>query len=277
MTSIGLVNGNNQLNIDAAQTGSITTADLTSGDWKAIVPVENGVLTLNSSIDSDEAYVANVDTDNPSAAEKFGTLKKSDGAFTLTQTNDDSKLAGIILDEVKATLPTTCANTSITAQGATFSVTARRPFTIDATTSALEMQNVRAINLTAGTIQATNGIPITAGDYTITTTSGTMTVGIDDKGVFVGGLDTGETFSVDGKNYRKAAGGLLDTDNQELAAGVTDTYYIGDEFKRIIAPDGSTLDLSNETANAEVYDSIENPTTHMASLTVDGNIFELRN
>ena len=279
MTSVGLTNGT-KLNYNALKNSGITTAefDLTDDAWKNIVSTDNGVLTINNAVGSN-VFVADVDTENPSSAFKYGTITKSsdDGIYTLTQADgNDTALEGIILNGVKVTFPTTCTNTNITAKSATFKVTASEPFTIDAASTTLSMSDeVTAVELTSGTLQATNGIPITASGNVITTTSGTMTVGIDDTGVFVGGLNEDETFTVGNTSYKKTAAGLLDVTNQKLRAAVTDTYYIGTSFDRIIEAPNGALDLSNEKQSAEVYDSISNPTTHMATLTVADNILTL--
>ncbi len=280
MTSVGLTNGT-KLNYNALKNNGITTAefDLTDDAWKNIVPTESGVLTITNAVGSN-VFVADVDTENPSSAVKYGTITKSsdDGIYTLTQADgNDTALEGIILTGVKVTFPTTCTNTNITAKDATFKVTASEPFTIDAASTTLSMsEEVTAVELVKGTLQATNGIPITANGNVITTTSGTMTVGIDDTGVFVGNLNENETFTVGSTSYKKTAAGLLDVTNQKLQASVTDTYYLGSNFDRIIQAPNGALDLSNEKQSAEVYDSISNPTTHMASLTVDDNGLTLK-
>ena len=269
MTSVGLSNGA-QLNCDAAG-GTITTADLTAGDWKEVISAPSGILTIDDSTPAD-AFVANIGT--PTAAVKYGTISLADEVYTLTQATTDTALNGIILDNVTVQLPTTCAGTSITAGDATFSVTARSAFTIDSTTHA--MTNVTAVTLTEGTFNATNGIPVTIGENVITTTSGTMTVGIDDAGIFVGDLNTGEEFTVDGTTYKMTGVGLLDTTNNRLRPSTTPIYYLGETFQRIIAADGSSLNLTDETTDALVFDSVTAPTTHMATLTFTGDALDLK-
>ncbi|MBR0062309.1 MAG: hypothetical protein IJP68_12610, partial [Selenomonadaceae bacterium] len=97
------------------------------------------------------------------------------------------------------------------------------------------------------------------GDMTVTNTSGTVTVGA---------LETGDTFTVDGVAYKMTDAGLLDTTNQQICAADTTSYTIGDTFTRIIAVDNANLSLSSETKDALVYDSISDPTTKFATLTV---------
>ena len=273
MTAIGLVNGNSQLNV--MDSGKITTANLSGDDWKAIVAAPSGVLTIDSLI-ADDAFVVD-DTSNPTI--KYGEITNSKNVYTLSQEDSDPYFNGININGVKAVLPITATEISIAiTNGPTFEVLgATDPFTIDATTSKVGISDeVTAIELTAGTLQeAPENLSITASGNTIKMTSGTMSVGIDaEKGVFIGSLNDYETFTLNGTNYIMTGVGLLDTVNNKLSAIENNTYYLDtDTFKRIIAASGSTLNLTNETTNGEagVYDSITNPTTHMADLKIQSS------
>ena len=263
-TSLGLLSSDNKLNEDVSS--SVAVADLSGSSWQDITQATNGALTLTP--DTLTSLIVDI-TDNKAQCKRYGTLTKSGGIYTLEQAETDSQLTSLTLDGVKTILPTTCANTAITANNATFTVTADDAFTIDATADIPTLSNVTGITLNNGTIQALNNISITVGDNIITTTSGTMTVGVDSTGVFVGNLNADETFTVNDTEYKMTSSGLLDVTNQKIRASVTDTYYLGTDFSRIIESNG-TLDLSNETESAEVYDSISNPAVHMATLTVNG-------
>ena len=82
-------------------------------------------------------------------------------------------------------------------------------------------------------------------------------------------MNADETFTVGETGYKMTSAGLLDTTNKRLATDVTEKYYLGNAtFAPIIAADGSTLHLENQTTSAAVYDDLSNPTTHMATLEV---------
>ena len=268
-TAIGLTDGTT-LNPDV--TTSATVDDLTSG--KTILQATDGALTIDTTAGAD-LIVADLDTSNPSGAVNYGKLTKGDDGYTFTQS---TALSSITVDGVKVTLPSDCAGVSITAKGATFSVTASDAFTIDATSTTLGISDVSAITLTSGTIPATADIPITANGNVITQTEGDgLTVTVDGSSVTVGSLNTGDKFTVGTTTYEMTEAGLLDTTNQELLADVTTSYTLGTDFTPIIAveSDGKTLDLSNRTTAAHVYDSLTNPKTKMAELTVNGGVLTL--
>ena len=269
MTNVGLADSNKKLNYAMLSNGSITTASLSGGSWKDILEAPDGVLTINDSVSATDAYVAYVDTTNPGTAVKYGTLTQAGGTYTLTQNDDnDTVLSSINISGVKAVLPLRCTDTSIVTDNAQIKVSADAPFTIDDTGETLAISNVTAISLESGELQAVSGVPITANGNVITT-SDTMTVGIDSTGVYVGDLNADETFTVGETGYKMTSAGLLDTTNKRLATDVTEKYYLGNAtFAPIIAADGSTLHLENQTTSAAVYDDLSNPTTHMATLEV---------
>ncbi|MBR0289866.1 MAG: hypothetical protein IJQ82_12895, partial [Selenomonadaceae bacterium] len=280
MTAIGLVNDNSQLNV--MEGSSITTAELIDGDWKSIVAAPSGALTIDSKV-SDNAFVVD-NTSNPTV--KYGEITNSKGTYTLTQESSDPEFKSITVDGVKVVLPTTCKDISITiANGPTFKVTeASKAFTIDATSSPVGISSdVTAVELEEGELQTAEGLSVTASNNTIEATSGIITVGIDtEKGVYVGALNEYDEFTVNGTSYIMTGLGLLKINtggNNEIASSVEDTYYLTDKFARIIAADGSTLDITNETTNGDVgvYDSKSNPTIHMADLKIqsDGKILTL--
>ena len=269
MTNVGLADSNKKLNYAMLSNGSITTASLSGGSWKDILEAPDGVLTINDSVSATDAYVAYVDTTNPGTAVKYGTLTQAGGTYTLTQNDDnDTVLSSINISGVKAVLPLRCTDTSIVTDNAQIKVSADAPFTIDDTGETLAISNVTAISLESGELQAVSGVPITANGNVITT-SDTITVGIDSTGVYVGDLNADETFTVGETGYKMTSAGLLDTTNKRLATDVTEKYYLGNAtFTAIIAADGSTLHLENQTTSAAVYDDLSNPTTHMATLEV---------
>ena len=266
MTAVGLVDVDNQLNCNAQS--SITTADLSGADWQAIVAAPDGDLVLKGAV---AGYVADIDLDNPADAKKYGTLTVENGAYTLTQ-DDDTVLESVDISGVKVTLPAESAK-AIKAAGATFAITAQEPYTLDATGDTLKLENVDSVELTDGEITVAQEVPINADGKTITTTNGTLTVGVDDSGAYVGALNSGDKFTVDDKAYRMTAAGLLNVTDGTLEADITETYYIDgtNDFRAIIAveSDGVTLNLTNQTTAAEVYDSADNPSVHMATFSAD--------
>ena len=266
MTAVGLVDVDNQLNCKAQS--SITTADLSGADWKAIIAAPDGDLVLNGAV---AGYVADIDLDNPADAKKYGTLTVENGAYTLTQDND-TVLESVDISGVKVTLPAESAKAIKTA-GATFAITAQEPYTLDATGDTLKLENVASVELTDGEITVAQEVPINADGKTITPTNGTLTVGVDDNGAYVGALNSGDEFTVDDKAYRMTAAGLLNVTDGTLDANITETYYPDgtNDFRAIIAveSDGVTLNLTNQTTAAEVYDSADNPSVHMATFSSD--------
>ncbi|MBR2773709.1 MAG: hypothetical protein IKD73_01835, partial [Selenomonadaceae bacterium] len=231
MSSAGLVTSN-KINPNAATTNSITTAELVGDDWKTIWQATDGALNITSAVPA-EAYVVDYNASNPSGAVNYGKLTKGDDGYTFTQS---TALSSITVDGVKVTLPSDCAGVSITAKGATFSVTASDAFTIDATSTTLGISDVTAVTLTSGTIPATTDIPITANGNVITQTEGDgLTVTVDGDDVTVGSLNTGDKFTVGTTTYEMTEAGLLDTTNQELLSDVTTSYTLGTDFTPIIA------------------------------------------
>ena len=281
MTNIGLADSNNKLNYAMLSNGSITTASLSGSAWKDILYAPDGVLTINESVSASDGYVAYVDTTNPGTAVKYGTMTQAGGTYTLTQNDDnDSDLSSINISGVKAVLPLRCTDKSIVTDKAEFKVSADAPFTVDDTGDTLAISNVTAISLESGELQVANDVPITARGNVITTTSGTMTVGIDGRGVYVGDLDADDTFTVGETGYKMTESGLLKfgENSNELATDVAETnlYYLTNtSFTAIIAVVESTLDLSGQNTSAEVYDHLENPAIHMASLVVKGGVWTL--
>ena len=207
VTRIGLQNGNS-INTSVADTLSVTTANLSGADWQTILQAPDGVLTLTNNTAQN---VLLVDTATATKAIKYGTLTKSVDTYILTQTDNDSKLESIDINGTKATFGTKAADINITANNnATFIVTASENFTVDALTTNPIVTNATAVSLSAGTMQATIGIPITANGKTITSTNGDMTVSVEDNKVIVGALNRDDEFTVDGVNYKMTTAGLLD-------------------------------------------------------------------
>ena len=264
MTAVGLVDVANQLNCKAQS--SITTADLSGADWKAIIAAPDGALVLNGAV---AGYVADIDLDKPADAKKYGTLTVENGAYTLTQDND-TVLESVDISGVKVTLPAGSTNAIKTA-GATFAITAQEAYTLDATGDTLTLEKVDSVELTDGEITVAQEVLINADGKTITPTNGTLTVGVDNNGAYVKALNSGDEFTVDDKAYKMTAAGLLNVTDGTLDANITTTYYPDgtNDFKAIIAveADGKTLNLTNQTAAAEVYDSTDNPSIHMATFS----------
>ena len=278
MTKVGLLNGS-LLNTSVAGTNSITTANLSGDDWLTILSVTDGSLPLTSST------VSNVLVVDLTNERKYGTLTKSDDTYTLSQEDGDSQLTSITIDSTKATFGTKTLGVNITTNSnATFNVTATdatNTFTVNAVSTNPIVTNAAAVSLSAGTMQVTIGIPITAnGKTTVTANSGSMTVSVseDKTKVIINGLNPNEEFTVDGVNYKMTTAGLINvTDSANyyivtsgVSADLTSFTIEGDiSSERIIAVDGSNLALAQETSSAWVYDSKTTPTKKLASYTYD--------
>ena len=276
MTPIGLQNGT-KLNTTVATTATVPTTDLdlTGENWLTLLQATDGALILNSNTASN---VIVVDMTSSTQAVRYGTLTKSGDIYTLTQDDSDAKLTSIALNGVRATLGAKASDVDITTNGSTtFSVTATDNFTINAASggnpSVSDVSNVSGIYLSAGTITAPINIPVTANGYAVKATNGDMNISVVDGATQISGLDRDDTFTVDDTTeYKMVDIGLLDVTNQQLRTQVEDTFTIGEEFTRIIAVDGTNLDISNETKDAHVYDSISEPITQLGIFTISKGV-----
>ncbi len=257
-TAIGLSDGTDIL------TGSITsrTTDQLSSGWQTMIEASSGVLSVN------ESTAAGIVVDSLTApAINYGTLSKSGSAYTFTA--GTTALSGITLSNgLNATLTTTAP---VTAGNATF--TAGGTFTVNATTTPT-ITDATSVTLQNGTINAPTSVTVTAGNYAIATSAGDMTITVNGNTVSIGGLNSGDAFTVDGKAYTYSDAGLFS--GSARISNVSDgTLTLPATETAIIAPTNGTLDLSNVTTAVEVYDSATNPTTKLGDVTVSGSAMTL--
>lgn len=254
---------------------SIAAGDLDGENWSTVHNAPNGAVTIPSIL-SDSVVI--VDTNNFNKT--YGTLTNDGGTFVLKLASIDTTLSSITIPEkVKVELPYDLAGKSIAidaTNNATFSINATKNFTIDTTGTYPSISDADSVTLSAGTLYAAVGTPITVNSHEVTATkiSGYLTVGINDTGAFIGELNTGETLTIDGIAYEMTAAGLYDAKNNKLVPTseiVNGTYDLSDPYD-IIAVDGTTLDLTKQNDDALVYDSIKNPTTFLATFKVDSTL-----
>ncbi len=280
VTNIGLLNEDkDSLNASVADTWTVATTDLSGSNWRTILSVTNGALDLTSNT---PLNVSVVDISSYTNAFKYGFLTYSGGTYTLTQDENESALSSITITGTNATFGAKASGVPITSNGATFSVTATDNFTINAASTSnppavSDTTSVTGIYLSAGTISAPADIPITANGKSVTATSGDMTVTNSSGTITVEGLNSGETFTVDGVNYKVTTAEKLfditdEDEPQEVITGFADGIFTIDnaEFMRIITLNGSELDLKEQTSDAYVYDNLTDPTVKYAALTVTG-------
>ena len=250
---------------------SIKVDDLIdSASWTEILPTDGDKfdnLTVDSSTITNglSKRVANV-KGLPDSLTLYGTLSKSGSTYSLTQANDDILPASIKIDGTKIELPANYSNPITTKSNATFNVSSSATYTVDDTGTYPTVSKVDLITVTSGEIQAALNQSIVVGGKTVIPTSGEMTVGYNSDG-FVGNLNIGDKFTVDGTAYEVTAAGLFDAKNIRLVQNVTTTYNLSDPARDIIAISGTTLDLTKQTSDALVYDSITKPTTFLATFT----------
>ena len=272
MTRVGLLNGN-LINSDVATTASVRTDDLSGENWKTILPITDGELNLTAET------VSNVLVVDLTKEAKYGILTKSGDTYTLTQDDTDSALSKITMSGTKAIFGTKSQDVDITANGATFTAKTGNTFTVNAAPADISpiISDATAVYLNDGTIQAPANVPVIANGNEVSATSGNMTVTNTSGTVTVEGLDSGETFTANGANYKVTTSGKLfdmtDAANpSEVMSGFANKVFTLNNptptFMRIIAIDGNNLNLKNQTSDALVYDSLIDPILKLATLTV---------
>lgn len=297
MTSIGLVHDNKiNLNITTEVTNTqLQSIDTENSEWKSFLSADGGALTLDKdTTDKISTGVIVVDVSDPKNSARYGTLTFTHDTSSQTVTeyelkqnsSSDSALKKITLKGVKAQFPSTCKDADISAKEVVFAITdtTGATFEVDASGTELAITGVTALKLTSGTLAAQTGVPITAGVYKITSTTdstGDLTVTASGSTVSVGKLDAGDTFTVNGTAYEMTATGLYDAKNKFLVtSGLSDdmkTFTLNDAIiGRVIEINDTTLDLTKETSNALVYNSLSRPTTKYAELTVSGDTLTLK-
>ena len=103
--------------------------------------------------------------------------------------------------------------------------------------------------------------------------TGDITVGINSSGkAYVGALNTGDKFTIDGTTYEMTTIGLIKGSTAEKIVYKHDaTFILDDEIdQNILAVNGTNLDLTNQTASAYVYDNLI--TLKLGELTVEGSM-----
>ena len=268
--------------------GAITTTQLDSGSWGDTLQITDGALSIASStLTSGSATIVSSDL-----SKIYGTLSTDGTTYTLTKTATAQKPTGFsfaglssvtIASGVTINVASDFSGLSYTVNGATISDIAlsdsATTFTVNATSTPVLSADVTSFTLSTGSVALQTNQTVTASGHTIIPTTGTVNVTVSGTTVSVSELDTGDKLTIDNVTYEMTAAGLLNTtDGQQLIVLSDKTYTIGSTPTRIIATtdiNATTLDLTNETTSADVYESLTAPVTKLATLTVSGGKFTL--
>ncbi|MBR2733810.1 MAG: hypothetical protein IKD80_06135, partial [Selenomonadaceae bacterium] len=271
-TSIGLATGDTKKLNKSLSSASVTTADLnlSGSDWKNVLNLNGSTLSVDISKPSD-VFVVDLST-KPANALFYGELTKNNDTYTLDNTGT-STLDAVTVTGTKLTLPAKCTAASLSAGGATFTVTAPDAFTIDASNNKPAVSGVTSVYLTAGELVAPYDVPVNVnGKAIVATNSSAMTIGISGASTFVGELNVGDTFTIGGTSYTMTRTGLLKGD--QIVYPNTATFYLDNEDPNdILIVKDTNLDLTSQTEDANVYN--EANTMQIGTLSFVGSKMSL--
>ena len=268
-SNIGLLTGNS---INSGISDTVEVSKLGEG-WQTLWATSSGALKISNEIGTN--YLAAEVVEDKTACTEYGTLTRSGNAVTFEKSGAGTINSVEITGKLVTTLAKECSGKEITTDGAKFTVTATDKFVVDATDTA-EISGASAITLTSGTLKAPSGIVVTASGNAITSDVGEMTIAVEGTTVTVGALNENDEFTVGTTKYKMTSAGLLDEANKRIISGYSTEYVLGTAFSDIIAVDeNKNLDLSKQSKNALVYDSLTNPKTQLATLTVENGALTL--
>ena len=194
-----------------------------SANWTKTVIAEDGALAVTANTLSDGETVIIINSSGNST-NTLGTLSRTSDTYTLTKSSGDINPSSISVKDTALEIDEEYAAVPVTANGATFTVTADDPFTVDATGDVVEISNdATAIEIIKGTIAATTRQTVTAtsdsgntkvigqGNGTFNIGGETFTVAANENDITfgmvngeptsVGGLEADATVSIDGTTY----------------------------------------------------------------------------
>ncbi len=235
-TAIGLTRDDNKL--ATLDNGSI---DISTATWADMIAPTNDVLTMPT---TNGTYTVVDSLENPTT--NLGAATVNGTTYTVNY-------------KTKVKVSNTATVNSVTFNGS-------GDLTIDATTDGATLYD-GTVTVNATTLAATNEIlSVASGSITATAAEGSFTT--------LGGLDSGESFTIGSTTYTVTALGLKRGDNK--LATITDKAIdiSKAEWANIIAPTNGVLDLSTlEKGNYTVVDSLDTPTTNLGTATVDGTTY----
>ena len=221
MAAAGLVRESSALWTGAGE--NVTLADLLKAEnWQAIVAADSGVLTINSSIDSDSLVVDSVG--DPSTI--YGTVyvDSTDSASTVYTLSKDAAdasatLTGVVVDGVKATIAPDFALVPTTANSATFTVNADKAFTVDATSDVAFVSGAYSVVVESGSVGLAEGTVATDGNIRFSVDAGSFVASNDGTLAISGVIASDTSFTVTEGNGIKVTTADL--------GGDTVTYTVG--------------------------------------------------
>ena len=238
----------------------VTVAEIAdAANWTRTVIADNDSLSVDDKTLSDGVTAIVIDSAT-AATKSLGTLSRTGDTYTLTR-DATNKLSAIAVDNTKLAIDNQLADVPVTADGATFTVTANAPYTVDATGNTVAISDdATAIEISTGTITATTNQTVTA-----TPDSGATSVIGQNNGTFYIG---GETFAV-ADNVGSITFGMTN--------GTADSVRNLEENANVTI-DGRTYTAPQDNSTLKFNDSdgwyFEGyvPTKYNITIDVDGNV-----
>ena len=194
----------------ANYSGNVTIAGLDGNNWGNVIQLDGTALDVSG--DSDSGYLVSSDL-----GKLYGSLSKTSGGYTLTKGNANAQLSAVNVNGTALTMAPDFATADLTTSKASFDAVklgdSYATFTLDDSGSSPTFSsNVKSFTLDSGSVAATNAQTVTADSHTV---SGDVLITGDDN-LVVSEISAGETFTLDGKAYKSAEIGLINSDDSAL-------------------------------------------------------------